>query len=198
MLKRTAGASVQDFRLAYHFCDGTGQQSQRLPLILRSLLRQLCHSPTADISTELKERVEREQEGELRASEIESFLTWITSRHNTILIVDAVDEISRDVCLDLLRILTSLAQPEKNPVYTKIFVSSRPVDRIERLLHSFNKITVHNSEDLGQFINVKLSTVVEESYGNLESYKAKISEALSSRADGMWVSQVDSGVEGLT
>ncbi|KIW99790.1 uncharacterized protein Z518_10718 [Rhinocladiella mackenziei CBS 650.93] len=177
-------------RLAYHFCDGTSQQSQTfeyLSVILGSLLKQLCQFPTVEISESLAQRAQNEQAGTLRADECDLFLQQLIMYHPTVIVIDALDEVSQEVCVLLMKTLEHLQAVTTKPV--KILISSRPMQRIERLLEKYSKIGVQNQDDINRYIQARLDLFIESSYLDLESAKPRIQRSLRTQAGGMfrWV-----------
>lgn len=91
LLSKNASEHSPKFHLAYHFCDGTLQQSQTPTYtnsVLGVLLKQLCQLSPRDISASLARRVLNDQQGPLSLDEYENFILDFLKSHPTIIIID--------------------------------------------------------------------------------------------------------------
>ena len=174
------------FHLAYHFCDGTLQQSQTQAYtksILGSLLRQLCQLAPRDISTSLARRVVDDQRGPLSIDEYEGFLLDSLENHPAIIVIDAFDELpseSRNVLMKILKRFKSKIAA------LKLFISSRTTHKLEKMLKISKTIEVRNQLDIQMYIQRKIEAFIEfRDELKIRFNLSRLQEVLQRKASGM-------------
>jgi hypothetical protein len=170
--------------IAYYYCDFARDQTLTLAKLVGSLLSQLIQQDTESEFVE-SNMFELFDEHEARssyptASELECFILQLAETFsNTIIIIDALDEITdRD---DIVNFLVSLSGADG---CIKLFIASRNEPDLEDAFQSFNNIAIGSSDielDVEQYIRSQISR--SRWKGSPES--EEIVQTLKQKADGM-------------
>ncbi|KAI9686996.1 MAG: hypothetical protein M1822_002749 [Bathelium mastoideum] len=193
----------QSAGLAFFYCSrNTAEPTRSDPrVVISSLARQLSISRAESLEPSLLEPVVQLYEKKEAKGFASGFLT-ITENckliarltefySHTTLIIDALDECSRDKRSELLDALETILEASQNIV--KIFISSRNDQDLVRSLKHYPNLEINsdkNGADIASFIAVETERLIQK--GKLLRYSASVEEMKS-----LIISQVIKGAAGM-
>jgi hypothetical protein len=189
----------------YFYCARNPQEPERANpcKIFQSLLRQMsCLRPGYPILDAVNSAYRRREDegfasGEFSLTESRDLIIELDrQRLSTTIVLDALDECDRDHLPELLKALQYILQSSSSLV--KIFVSSRDDQDIVWRLKDCLNLEIHaskNHHDIVNFVQAEVEHRTAEGdllNGNVTpALKASIIDSLINKAQGMWVSPLN-------
>jgi len=182
-------------KVAYFYCS-RAEENRREPIsILNTLVQQLAQigdrvlKPVVDIYKDREKMVQKSSR--LTLKESQELLIKVTDIYPRITIcIDALDEVDRDIRVDLLKSLKSVVEKSRNLV--KIFATARNDPDILNQFSTFPRIDVQpddHGSDINNFIHSEVERVVTDGqllHGNVsDKLQLEICDVLGTRSTGM-------------
>jgi len=182
-------------RLVYFYCNRAEKTRSDPESILSALVQQLARSPLGILKPVVDLYMDRKEEGQrtsrLTMQETQTLLVELTDMYpQTIICIDALDEVNSESRIILLKSLKSVIDKSKNLV--KIFAASRNDPDIVLQFSIFPRIDVQpddNASDIHKFIISRMKTVIADQrllFGRVSNELAsEICDTLCTRSTGM-------------
>ncbi|MCJ1279590.1 hypothetical protein MMC21_007414 [Puttea exsequens] len=186
--------------LAFFYCVRSESEGDRRTVdpfksdpveVFRSIVKQLSvaqdHTGAGPVIRQKYEqlRSDVDEPRRLKLSECVELIIAMAVNNPLIIIIDALDELNSGSRLDLIKGLAEIVNKSRSSV--KVFLSTRPIDSIEKLLVVYPVIDVNetrNGEDISRFISHELRQKIGS--GLRERLRDKIQEKLYELSRGMF------------
>lgn len=188
---------LYDRKIAYFYCKRDEEVRRDRHIILLSLIKQLaCPPDESAISPEVLQAYKDEQKDPSARKTLpvhnclKLLLILLEYHKDTVIVLDALDECSKESRGSILSDLLSILNKSKYPI--KAFISSRHSLEIkDRLRHHLDVIieATDNAEDIKNYVNSALDKRIKDKEllrGNVSiELRQKIEEVLQRDANGM-------------
>ena len=168
----TSGSRAQFDKVAYFYCKRDEADRRDREKIIQSLIKQLAcppQNPEGRINAHAFEAYNNEQKDPSSRhqlnfdSSLNLLIQLAESFQHPAVVLDALDECSKEVCGHLLRGLLSVIEKAKCPL--KVFISSRHSLDIETRLQGLPHVCIEatdNAEDIETYVQLQLKIVIQE------------------------------------
>jgi len=180
-------------KIAYFYCNRAEENRRDPESILNTLIQQLVQiddkrvlKPVVDIYTDRENKGQKSSK--LTLTESQEVLIKITDIYSqTTIFLDALDEVKREIRINLLEALRQVIEMSKNLV--KIFATSRNDPDILNEFRTFPRIDVKpedHARDIDMFIKSKVEHNKQLLLGTAsDELQCEICDVLGSRSKGM-------------
>jgi hypothetical protein len=182
----------------YFYCNRSEENRREPDSILNTIIQQLAQSdfdenklpkPIVDMYRDRKKK--GQISSRLSLSESQGLLVQLTDMyHQTMICIDALDEVAEDKRISLLKALNDVMAQSKSLV--KIFATTRMNPEIVAQFKIFPRIELQpddNVSDINQFIETRVKSAIDDSQllcGQVSDVlKTEICDVLCERSKGM-------------